>query len=106
VLTVIAILLAIFLLPSPWGIVAVGAGATLDIGETLAFRWWSQRRRAHVGVETLVGQTAVAATALIPEGQVKIRGELWRARCVPGCDVGSTVVVLAVEGLTLVVEPF
>jgi membrane protein implicated in regulation of membrane protease activity len=105
VLFTIALLLAIFVLPSPWGLVAVVVGGALDIAETGLFLWWSKRRRASVGVESLVGRAAVASTDLWPEGQVRIAGEIWRARCDAGCDVGTRVVVRAVEGLTLVVDP-
>jgi membrane protein implicated in regulation of membrane protease activity len=42
---------------------------------------------------------------LRPDGQVRIDGEIWRARCERGCDAGATVVVRAVDGLTLEVEP-
>lgn len=104
-LFLIALLLAIFLLPAPWGLVAVGVAATLDIIETGAFMWWSKRRRATVGVEALVGKVGVAASNLWPEGQVKVGGELWRARCAGGCDTGTKVVVRSVDGLTLVVDP-
>ena len=101
----IALLLAIFVLPSPWGLVAVAVGATLDIAETFSFMWWSKRRRATVGVEALVGKVGVASSDLWPEGQVKLDGEIWRAHCAGGCNVGTKVVVRAVEGLTLVVDP-
>ncbi len=101
----IGLLLAIFVLPSPWGLVAVGIGATLDIAETFVFMWWSKRHRATVGVDALVGKVAVASTDLWPEGQVKLDGEIWRARCAGGCNAGTNVVVRAVEGLTLVVDP-
>ena len=101
----IGLLLAIFVLPAPWGLVAVGVGASLDIAETFVFMWWSKRRRATVGVDALVGKVAVASTDLWPEGQVKLDGEIWRARCAGGCNAGTNVVVRAVEGLTLVVDP-
>ena len=101
----IGLLLAIFVLPAPWGLVAVGIGATLDIAETFGFMWWSKRRRATVGVEALVGKVGVASSDLWPEGQVKLDGEIWRAHCAGGCNVGTKVVVRAVEGLTLVVDP-
>lgn len=104
-LFLIALLLAIFVLPSPWGLVAVIVGGTVDIAETGVLMWWSKRRRASVGVEALVGKAGIASTDLWPEGQVKIAGEIWRARCKGGCDVGTRVVVRAVEGLTLEVEP-
>lgn len=103
-LFLIGLLLAIFVLPSPWGLVAVVVGGVLDIAETGVFLWWSKRRRSTVGVEALVGKAGVASTDLWPEGQVKIGGEIWQARCDGGCDAGTKVVVRAVEGLTLVVD--
>ena len=104
-LVLIALLLAIFVLPSPWGLVAVAVAAALDIAETGLFIWWSKRRKATVGVETLVGKIGVAASDLWPEGQVRIGGEIWRARCAGGCDSGTRIVVRGVDGLTLVVDP-
>lgn len=104
-LVLIALALAIFVLPSPWGILAVVVAATLDIAETGLFIWWSKRRRATVGVDALVGKVGVATSELWPEGQVKVDGEIWRARCAGGCDAGTKVVVRSVEGLTLVVDP-
>jgi membrane protein implicated in regulation of membrane protease activity len=105
VLLVIAALLALFVLPSPWGLVAVVVAGVLEIGETGLFIWWSQRRRASVGAETLVGRRGVAVRELWPNGQVKIDGEIWNARCDGGCDPGTEVVVRSIEGLTLVVDP-
>jgi len=104
VLFLLGVVLAIFVLPSPWGLVAVVVGGLIDIAETGVFIWWSRRRRATVGVDSLVGKTGVASTSLRPEGQVRIRGELWRARCESGCDPGTSVIVREIEGLTLVVE--
>ncbi len=101
----IGILLAIFVLPQPWGLVAIGVGAALDIAETGVFLWWSGRRKALVGVEALVGKRGVAVGDLWPDGQVRVNGELWRARCEGTCDTGTEVIVREVDGLTLVVEP-
>lgn len=100
-----ALLLAIFVLPHPWGLVAVVVGAIVEIAETGLFLWWSQRRRASVGVEMLEGKTGVAVSHLWPEGQVKIDGEIWKARCEGGVERGTRVVVRSVDGLTLEVEP-
>lgn len=105
VLFLVGVFLAIFVLPQPWGLVAIAVGAALDIAETGAFLWWSGRRKALVGVEALVGKRGVAVGDLWPEGQVKISGEIWKARCEGACGVGTEVVVRAVDGLTLVVEP-
>lgn len=95
-----AILLAIFVLPSPWGIVAVIVGGLVEIGESALFIWWSKRRRSTVGVEALVGQKAVVATPT----QVRVAGELWNARSGDVLVPGMEVVVRSVEGLTLVVD--
>jgi membrane protein implicated in regulation of membrane protease activity len=60
---------------------------------------WSRRRRAAVGAEALIGQTAVVATPT----QVRVAGELWEARAERRLAPGEEVVVVAVDGLTLVV---
>ena len=102
---VIAVLLAFFVLPSPWGYVAVAAASVVEVAEVAAFIWYSKRRRAVVGAEALVGTTARVVAECRPEGSVRVHGELWRARCATGAAVGEDVVVRHVEGLTLVVEP-
>jgi membrane protein implicated in regulation of membrane protease activity len=53
-----------------------------------------------VGVETLLGQTAVVATPT----QVRVAGELWAARSDEPLRVGEEVEVAAVDGLTLEVS--
>ena len=105
-LLVVAILAAIFWLPSPWGIAAVLGAAAIELAEIGVFVWYSKRRRATTGAEGLVGQVAVVVTACEPEGYVQVEGERWRARCAEGAGVGEQVVVEAVEtGLMLVVTP-
>ena len=94
------ILLAVFVVPWPWGIVTVVAGGLLDIGESLAFMKWSRRRKSSVGTEALLGQTAVVATPT----QVRVAGELWNARAERVLVPGEEVTVRSVEGLTLVVD--
>jgi membrane protein implicated in regulation of membrane protease activity len=94
------ILLAVFVVPWPWGIVTVVAGGLLDIGESLAFMKGSRRRTSSVGADALVGRTAVVATPT----QVRVAGELWNARADRLLIPGEEVTVRAVEGLTLVVD--
>ncbi|MFO7572968.1 MAG: NfeD family protein [Gaiellaceae bacterium] len=101
----ISVVLAIFVLPQPWGVVAVVIGAMFEITETGLFIWWSKRRRASVGIESLEGKTGVVVSELWPEGQVKVNGEIWKARCDGGIERGARVVVRSVDGLTLEVEP-
>ena len=102
-LLVLAIVAAILWLQAPWGIVAVAVAAVVELAESLALIWWSKRRRAQVGSEALMGRSAVAVTPLRPDGQVRIDGELWQARCEEGAEAGDAVRILGLEGLTLVV---
>ena len=95
-----AILLAIFVLPSPWGIVAVVAGGLTDIAESVVILKWSRRRRAVTGVEALIGKTAVVSSPT----QVRVAGELWEARSADPLVVGEEVEVAGVDGLTLQVS--
>ena len=100
----VAILLAVFVLEAPWTWLVVGLGATIELAETGGLIWWSKRRRAEVGAETLLGRRAVVSADCMPIGQVRVAGELWQARCAEGAGVGDEVVIRAIEGLTLVVE--
>jgi membrane-bound serine protease (ClpP class) len=102
---VAAILLALFVLPPPWGIVVVGGAALLEVAEAAFWIRLSKRRRPQVGAEALIGASAVVATPCRPLGNVRVAGELWRARCEAGADRGDVVRIRAIEGLTLVVEP-
>ena len=104
-LTIVALVLALTVLPSPWGAIAVIAAAIIDVVETGFFVWWSKRRRATVGSETLVGRRAVVVRALAPRGQVKLDGEVWEARAAAELEPGAEVVVTGLEGLVLEVEP-
>jgi membrane-bound serine protease (ClpP class) len=105
VLFLIALLLAIFVLPLPWAIAMVLVAVAVDLAEIGVGLWWSKRREAAVGSDALVGVTGVAVGELWPDGQVKINGEIWQARCEGNCESGTAVIVRAVDGLTLEVEP-
>ena len=104
-LFLIALLLALFVLPSPWGVITVVVAIAIDLVEVGVGISYSRRRKAKVGAPALVGLTGVAMDPLGPEGQVKINGEIWRARCDVGCEAGAPIVVRAVDGLTLEVDP-
>lgn len=101
----LAVVAAILWVPGPLGIALIVVGGLVEIGEAFVWWHWSRRRRAAVGPEALVGRRAVVVLGCWPEGQVRLDGELWSARCDPGADPDEKVVVEAVEGLTLVVAP-
>ena len=100
-----AVLLALFVVPRPWGLVLVAAAAVVEVGESFFWLHLSRRRRIQMGAETLIGATARVVSDCRPLGQVRLRGELWRARCEAGASAGDTIRVVDRDGLTLLVEP-
>lgn len=101
---VVAVLLALFVLPDPWNWAAVAIGATVEVAESFFWIWLSKRRRATVGAEALIGTRATVVSECRPLGQVRVAGELWRARCDSGAGPGDVVRILSLDGLTLVIE--
>jgi membrane protein implicated in regulation of membrane protease activity len=101
---IIALALALFVLPSPWNLAVVVAAAFWELATALGGLWWSQRYAAKVGAEAMVGREVEVRRACRPIGQVSVRGEIWQARCEQGADAGDKVRILGLDGLTLVVE--
>jgi membrane protein implicated in regulation of membrane protease activity len=98
------VLLAIFVLPEGWGLPVILLAAVVEVGETLFWLWYSRRRRVQMGPETMVGAIGLVVTPCTPLGQVRVGGELWRASCAEGAETGDEVRVVALDGLTLLVE--
>jgi membrane protein implicated in regulation of membrane protease activity len=99
-------LVLLFLLPSPWGLVALLVGLILWLGEVFAIWRLVRHQKVQAGVETLVGRTATVIAPCTPLGQVRLGGEseIWRARCAEGAERGETVKVTGIDQLTLIVE--
>ena len=100
----VAILLAVLVLPWPWNLAAILGGLAVETGElawglSLARRW-----KPKTGAEAMIGEEAEVVAACRPLGEVRVQGELWRARCAEGADVGETVRIERLDGLTLVVS--
>jgi membrane protein implicated in regulation of membrane protease activity len=90
-------------LPSEWKAPVFLLCLGLFVGEIV---FWSRRVRGipkGVGDETLVGSKATVVTACRPDGQVRVAGEIWKARCAEGADPGETVVVTGRDDLRLLV---
>ncbi len=102
-LTLIALVLALTVVPAPWGAVLIFAAVLVDVAETKLLLRWSQRRRPAVGIGGLIGRRAVAISRIAPSGQVKIDGEVWQAISQAEIDPGEPVLVSAVDGLVLTV---
>ncbi|HXN64465.1 MAG TPA: nodulation protein NfeD [Candidatus Acidoferrales bacterium] len=116
---VVAMLLgALMLIRSP--LTAGGVSLWVAFGVTLPFALItiflmrlvlkSRRWKQTTGIEQLIGEEGEVMQSLPgadgpAPGQVRIHGELWRARAAAPIAVGMAVRVIRVEGLTLVVEP-
>jgi len=106
VILLLALLLVLLFDISGWSAVAVLIGAcVLEAGEIFFLRRWSKRidRRqpARSPGEQLVGLTGEVVTPCRPDGQVRVRGELWAAICAAGADPGTTIRVDSVDELTV-----
>ena len=100
----LAVLLAFFVLPWPWGLIAIAGGLAV---ETVELTWGlrlARRWKPGTGAEAMIGKEARVVARCRPLGQVKVHGELWQARCVEGADIGQKVQIEAIEGLMLVVR--
>ena len=60
-----------------------------------------------IGRESIVGEVGTATADLSPEGMVRVRDALWRARTNRATPIaaGDAIRVAGVEGLVLQVEP-
>jgi membrane-bound serine protease (ClpP class) len=105
VLLAVAIIAAVFWLPSPWGLAAIIGALVVELAEIGLFLWYSKRRRVTTGAEAVVGAVGLAVTRCDPEGQIRVEGELWNAYCADGAEPGDRVAVQRLDGLTLIVAP-
>ena len=100
----VAIVLALIFLPWPWNVVMILGGLVIEVGElawglSLARRW-----KPRTGAEAMIGEEATVVSACRPLGEVRVQGELWQARCDEGADIGESVRIESLDGLTLIVS--
>ncbi len=102
--TVIGAALAILFVDPPWRWVIIGLLLLTDVVQiTIWLRW--RKKKSITGIETMVGAEGRAVTPLDPDGQVRVRGQIWTAHSPERIEVGDDVTVTAVDGLKLEVAP-
>jgi membrane protein implicated in regulation of membrane protease activity len=104
VLLVGAIALAYFVLPPGWGIAVITLGIVIEVAEVGFWIRFLRRYRVTTGAEGLIGLTGEVIESCDPRGRIRLRGEIWHARCPAGAGIGEQVSVTGVDGLTLEVE--
>jgi membrane-bound ClpP family serine protease len=101
---IIGTVLSFIFLDPPWRYLAIIPLALFEAFEI--YLWLRLRKvRSITGAETFVGGRGRAVTDCNPDGQVRFRGQLWRAHCDKGVEEGEDVIVQAVDGLRLEVRP-
>ncbi len=88
-----------------WLVVLVVAGSVLFFGFAMTVAMRARRRQAVMGQEGLIGLVGESRADLAPEGQVWVKGALWRARALNGpIPSGRPIRVRRVDGLLLLVQ--
>jgi len=101
----VAVILALLFAPWPWNLMLVLAGVAIEVGELTWGLRLARRWKPKTGAEAMIGELAEVVTRCRPDGQVRVRSELWEAHCERGADVGDRVRIDKLEGLTLIVAP-
>jgi membrane-bound serine protease (ClpP class) len=101
-----ASIVGLFILPSPWNVILFGLAVFLEIFEVYLWMRFLERYKVRGGAEGMVGERATVIETCDPDGLVRVRGEVWKARAEgPAIGEGKRATVLAVNGLTVTVRP-
>ncbi|HET8551087.1 MAG TPA: nodulation protein NfeD [Gammaproteobacteria bacterium] len=86
-------------------IVGVAAAVSICLLLLITFAVRAHRRKVVTGAEEMIGAIALPVKAFSGTGQVRVHGEIWRARSTSRVGKDQQVKVVAMNGLTLDVEP-
>lgn len=102
-----ASIVGLFVLPGPWNVILFGVAVVVEVGEVYLWIRFLDRYRVRGGVEGMIGERATAIEACDPEGLVRVRGEVWRARTEGSEAVreGERASVVSVDGLAVTIRP-
>ncbi len=102
--TAIGALLAYLLLDWPWWGVVIAVLLCIDAVEIYIWLRW-RKKRSITGPEGVVGLRGKVLRDCAPEGQVRVKGQVWSARSSEPVSVGQDITVTDVDGVRLKVEP-
>jgi membrane-bound serine protease (ClpP class) len=88
-----------------WLVILVTASSVLFFGFAMTVAMRARSRQVMTGQEGLIGLVGESRAELSPEGQVWVKGALWRARALNGpIPAGRKIRVRRVDGLLLLVQ--
>jgi membrane-bound serine protease (ClpP class) len=92
---------------SPWIVVVVGLLLALLMVNGMPAMVRTRFSTPTIGRQSMIGELGLAASAVDPEGTVKVHGAPWRARTNRATPIpeGEIIRVVAIDGLLLEVEP-
>jgi membrane-bound serine protease (ClpP class) len=90
---------------SPWLVAALTTAMAAFFGLVIRSLVRAQRAPVLTGTQALLGRIGIAATDLVPTGQVRVDSEVWSAiAAYDTVRAGDEVEVIDVEGVTLIVR--
>src|SRR5918992_1127466 len=102
--TIIGIIVAFVFFDWPWRAAVLGAFLLFDFLEIYVWLRW-RKKRSVTGAEGIVGARGKALTDCNPEGQVRVKGQTWKAVAHESLEAGDDIEVVAVAGIQLHVRP-
>ena len=101
--TIIGIIVAFVFFDWPWRGVVLGAFLLFDVLEIYIWLRW-RKKKAVTGAEGIVGARGRALTDCNPEGQIRVKGQTWKARATEDVRAGEVVEVIGARDLQLQVR--
>ena len=99
-MTTIGVILAWVLLDGVIRIIVIAALALFEAFEISLWLKW-RKKRSITGAEAMVGERGVAVTDCRPIGQVRVRGQLWKAVAEEDVAANEPIEVVEVDGIRL-----
>jgi membrane protein implicated in regulation of membrane protease activity len=100
VLFIIGLILSLIFLEWPQQLFVILPLGLIEMAEVALWLRW-RKVRSITGAEGIIGATGKAITDCRPDGQVMVRGQIWKAVSRSGVGANEDVVVIGVDGITL-----
>jgi membrane protein implicated in regulation of membrane protease activity len=97
------LLVALHVVPAPWSVTLVVGAVAFEVVEKGFWVRYTRRIPLAAGADAMIGRPVTVVAACRPLGRVRFGAESWSARCREGAGVGESLVIDAVENVTLVV---